>query len=883
LSRASRFAAKLEGLFGQRRLDRELDDELRFHLEMQAEDNERAGMTPDEAWRAALRSFGGVEQAKLQYRERRAFVWMSSTAQDLRYALRGMRRSPAFAAAAVLSLALGIGANTAIFTLVDAVLLRSLPVRNPQQLVQLVVPQPNGESAQAFPYPLVRALAEHSEIFSGLAGFSSVTFDVGDPSAPMKTPGAWVTGAYYETLGVEPVAGRLLTRADDMPGAHPVAVITDGFWARRYARDPNVIGQTIRIDGGLASIVGVTSPGFDGVDVGHAAEITITGATLAQLQPDGLDAMQIRSNYMTLRIIARPSVALTRAKARLAAVFPPLVRDSPFSNRFAAPPDLIPAASGWTNLRDQFRLPLLVLMAVVALVLLIACCNVANLLLARAGARGREIAVRVAIGAGRSRVMRQLLTESALLAALGAALGTALAWFGCRFLVGLLSSGRRDPVVLDLAPLGHVFVFIILISAAAVLLFGTAPAFRATDPGHAPLQSGHSYLSGSRNRLAPVLVVAQVALSLPLLIGAGLFVATLQNLRHFNPGFRHDGVLIASRDTPGADFPGPRQFAVYRDLLDRIARTPGVVSASLSSSIVFPGGGVRYGISIPGSPAPPVNIDFERISPRYFETLRTPVLEGREFTFQDDETTQSAAIVNEAFARRFFADGHAIGRLLKIEGARAPARIVGMVKDERTESLREPGRPVVFVPLFQRREGFSAIFEVRASGSLRQIAADLRSEMQAVPGIKNVEVRPLTAEVERSLVQERLMATLAGSFGALALVLAVIGLYGLLAYAVTLRTREIGIRMALGARQGQTLWLVMRNALQLLFAGTLLGLPIAWAASRYVSSLLFGLTPADPTTTITAAIALIVCGLLAAMIPAVRASQVNPTTALRQD
>ncbi len=490
------------------------------------------------------------------------------------------------------------------------------------------------------------------------------------------------------------------------------------------------------------------------------------------------------------------------------------------------------------------------------------------------------MAVRMAIGAGRGRMMRQLLTESALLAAVGALLGTALAWFGSRFLVELLSDGRRDPIVLDLAPHGHILAFTILIAVVTVILFGIAPAFRAARTGLAPLKGGPVV---ARTRLAPALVVMQVALSLPLLIGAGLFVATLQNLRHFDAGFRRDGVLMVSADAPGAEYQGSRLYAFYLDLLERIGRTPGVVSASLSNAPVFNGVAVHYGIAVLGSPAPPEDIGFERIGPRYFETLRTPILQGREFTLQDDGGTAPVAIVNQAFAQHFFPEGHPVGQRLKIEGTRVPVQIVGLVKDERSESLRIPGRPAVYVPLFQRREGVSAVFEVHAAGSLTQVVADLRAEMQTWSGVKNVEIRPLTAQVEKSLVQERLMATLAGSFGALALILATIGLYGLLAYTVTLRTGEIGIRMALGARQDQALWLVMRDALQLLLAGTALGLPIALVASRWVSALLFGLTPADPATILAATIALIGFGLLAAFLPALRASRVNPFVALRYE
>jgi predicted permease len=883
MSRASRFAARMRGLVSRGRLDRELDAELQFHLEMQAEDNARAGMDPRNARYAAARSFGGVEQIKERHREGRSFAGVESIFKDLGYALRTMRGNPGFTATAVVSLALGIGANTAIFSLIDALMLRWLPVSHPEQLVQIVVPM-RDRVQNTFPYPTVLDLARRHDVFDGLAGFSSDRFNTGDAE---RTPGAWVSGDYYKTLGLAPVAGRLLTEADDQIGAPPVAVISDGYWARKFGRDPAAVGKSIRIEdnplgtgtalGTPVTIVGVSPPGFEGMDVSQHADISLPIAVTPQIIRDSYGQGLIGAAYWNRQIVARLKTGMSpaQAKAGLAVVWP-LVKAP--REVLAVKPDLLAAGTGWTELRQKFQKPLLVLMGTAAVVLLIACANLANLLLARSSARQREIAVRLAIGAGRGRVIRQLLTESGLLAVAGAVCGVAIAWLGSRFLVELLSSAQRTPITLDIAPNAHILLFASLAAIATTLLFGLAPAFRATAQGPASaLKDNAGQFAGRRARFASTLVIVQVSLSLLLLIGAGVFIRTLLNLRNLDSGFRHDGVLIAEMTAPAGLKDTHQLDAYFRDLAERARRMPGVVSVGLSDDTPMRGGYIQDEIRIAGHPHGETALR-DRVGRGYFGALHTPLLQGRDLRDGDSRQTPAVMIINQAFAHRFFPDGSALGQHVRVYGDR---EIVGIVADIRSQNLREPGVPTFYLPLFEETYPVNfAYVVVHTSGSLNQTASELRREFSLTD---RTAVHALDEQVEKTLIQERLMASLAGGFGALALILATIGLYGLLAYTVSRRTHEVGIRMALGAKQSQVLWMVMKDALVLLAAGAALGMPLAWPLSRLVSSLTFGLTPADPSTLAASAATLVIFGIMAAFVPARRAARVEPMRALRND
>ena len=762
-------------------------------------------------------------------------------------------------------------------------MLRLLPVRHPEQLVQIVVPLPD-RLQQTFSYPTVLDLSKRHDVFDGLAGFSPDRFDTGEAE---RTPGAWVSGDYYQTLGLVPIAGRLLTEADDQIGAPPVAVISDGYWARKFGRDLAAIGRSIRIQGAAGgtpvTIVGVSPPGFEGMDVSQPADITLPIAVTPQIIREFYGQGLIGPAYWNRQIVARLKTGMSaaQAKAGLAVVWPQVKAPREV---LAAKPDLLAAGTGWTELREKFQKPLLVLMGIAGAVLLIACANLANLLLARSTARQREIAVRLAIGAGRGRVIRQLLTESVLLAVAGAICGVAIAWFGSRFLVELLSSAQRIPIILDVSPNSHILLFASLAAVATTLLFGLAPAFRATAQGPAGAlkdSAGHFTgshgLTGRQGRFASGLVIVQVSLSLLLLIGAGVFIRTLLNLRSIDAGFRHDGVLLAEITAP-AGLKDPHKLdAYFRDLAERARRLTGVVSVGLSDDTPMRGGYIQDEIRIAGHPHGETALR-DRVGPGYFGAIHTPLLQGRDLRDGDSRQAPAVMIVNQAFARKFFPDGSALGRHVRVYGDR---EIVGIVADIRSQNLREPGVPTFYLPLFEETYPVNfAYVVVHTSGSLNQTASELRREFSLTD---RTAVHALDEQVEKTLIQERLMASLAGGFGALALILATIGLYGLLAYTVSRRTHEVGIRMALGAKQSQVLWMVMKDALVLLAAGAALGMPLAWPLSRLVSSLTFGLTPADPSTLAASAVMLVVFGIVAALVPARRAARVEPMNALRAD
>ena len=837
---------------------------------------------------------GNLTRAAEEARTVWTWKWLEEFYRDLQYSSRDMRRNKGFAATAVLSLALGIGANTAIFSLIDALMLRWLPVKDPQELVQLHSRSRRGAEARSssFSNAIVSAMAEQKEIFSNVGGFSGAMFGVGPQGTITRVSGAWVTGEFYETLGLKPALGRLLEPEDDRSGAPPAAVISYGYWQRQYASNPNVVGQSMLVNGIPVTIVGVSPRGFEGANVGAVADVTIATAALPQLEPAA--GSLLNPGNFWLRALARPKsgVSIQQAQLHLSAVWPQI------SQRVVSPKwgatqrkelaesifELTPGGTGYTYLRDQFRKPLIVLQALTGLVFVIACANVASLLLARAAARQREISVRLAIGAGRGRIIRQLLTESTLLSFVGACLGIGLAWLTSRFLVNTISHGRSFAMVFDLTPNWHILAFASMMAIANGILFGLAPAFQTAAVGGSKILNDNTRSISSRTRLLSSLVTGQVALALLLLVGAGLFARTLQNILNVDPGFKREGVLVVDLDGRREGYQGAHLTEFYKSLLDRVHPLPGVVSASLSSHTPLSGSTWSEAAVPKGQPLPQRdNAVFIGAGPGFFATMQTPLISGRDFD-EHDQGSPNVAIVNQAYAARFFPNQNPVGMYLSATVTSPPSdlQIVGVIKDVVTRDLRRPPQPTVYVSYFQRPSR-TDVLVIRASGSMSSVAASIHKRLQPSFPKTILEVRALTDQVERTLSQEHLMTKLTAGFGALGLTLACVGLYGLLGYSVARRTKEIGIRMALGAEHREVQWMIVKRALRLLILGVTLGVLAAWAMAQSLQSMLFGLAPTDPAVIAGAVLLLGTAGLMAAYFPARRATRVEPTIALRHE
>ena len=806
-------------------------------------------------------------------------------------------KSPAFSAVAVLSLALGIGANTAIFSLIDAVLLKLLPVSDPQRLV---VFRMGGDS---FTYPNYTLIRDTNIVFTGVLGYAAARLNVridGQPE-PAGT-GQLVTGNYYSVLGVHAILGRTLEPADDRtPGAHPVAVISYAFWQRRFNRDPGVLRRTVEIAGLPYTIIGVTPPEFFGIEVGRAPDITVPVMMQPQVMP-GL-ASWLNNDRQTndwLHLVARlkPGVSAPHALASLQPAADQMNEEvrrflaAKFGNALRAQPrklELLPGSKGLSALRRQFSQPLLVLMAVVGLVLLIACANVANLLLVRAAARQREIAVRLALGAARFRLIRQLLTESLVLSTAGGLAGLLFARWSARLLLTFLPKGEV-PVSLDLSPDARILAFTLTVSVLTGILFGLAPALRAARLN---LNSAltQKQTTGLRQITGKLLVVSQVAFSLLLLVGAGLFLRTLANLRSQDAGFQPERILSVRLEPLGSDFKNPKLHLAYQDFLGRIRAIPGVIAASLGGYSPFSrdpwerGGSFDNTSTITVEGRPNANVHSMQVYPGYFASLGLRILRGRDLMSQDQGTSQEVAVINETMARALFPGRDAIGARFSFAGRQANlVEIVGIVKDARYGSLREAAAPMFYQTFTQSHTGRGQMtLHVRTANSAGVAPAVLREMQQLCRDVPTFEMQTLASQIDASLLQERLIATLCGFFAGLALLLASIGLYGLMAYAVARRTNEIGIRMALGAQRAEVIWMVLREVLALVGVGVAAGIPMALAAARLISGSLFGLTAADPLTLVAATFVMLAVAVLAGYLPAQRAARVDPMNALRYE
>ena len=896
---------KLGWMIERGRKEAELRDELQFHLQEEAEQAEAAGLMAEEAKYAARRELGNA--ALLMEDTRAAWGWtcLERFWQDLRYAARMLRKNPGFAFAAVLSLALGIGANTAIFSLLNAVVFRLLPVADPQQLVQFTNTLPLWETGSSsgrelYSYPQLERFQTQSKTLSGIFGGTRLgRINVGFHGTSGIAQGDASSDNFFSVLEVTPQYGRFFSAGEDRAGAS-VAVIGDRYWRNRFGADPSIVGGAITLNQVPFTVIGITPPEFSGIAVGSSPDIWVPLHALDRLRPDSKRWTEpFSSAWMLIAGRLRPAISRERAQAELDVMNRQFLAEQlPISEigglenvqRFVHEGRLVlrPAASGMSSgLRDRYAFPLKLLMSVAGIVLLVACANIANLLLARASNRRREFAVRLALGASRGRLVRQFLTESVVLASVGGAVAVPMAWWGSLALVRMISTGdSRVPLAVD--PDWRIFAFTAAVSLLTGILFGLAPAVRGTrvDPGPV-MKKGTRGAGRSSHTLDRILVVAQVALSVVLVTGAGLFVRTLQKLWNVNVGYGRENVLMFSVDAKLAGYPSDRAGAVYQEILRKLQALPGVKSAS--ASIVRPVDDQFYLLDrvneIDGRGLPERNairVAWNATSPGYFSTVSTPVVSGRDFEPRDNETAPKVVIVSESLAKSAFPNQNPIGHRLGAD------TIVGVVKDSLYSGARDQPRPLLYHPLFQHGRdqefgwGFVS-FELRY-GSLSNLPDEVRREVASVD--RNLPVfraKTLVAQTEESLMEERLLATVSGFFGALALLLACVGLYGLMAYAVARRTAEIGIRLALGARRDHIMWLVLRETLWLTLAGIAAGVPLALCAARYAKSVLFGIGTADPFTIAATVVTLIGVAALAGYIPARRALRVDPMVALRYE
>jgi putative ABC transport system permease protein len=826
---------------------------------------------------------------------------------DVRLAMRSLRATPVVSLVAVLSLALGIGANTAIFSLVNSLVLRTLPVADPSRLVVVNDASVTSPGIQSWTFAIWDNIRQRAQPFDGAFAFGAPRFNLAQDGEQQLVDGLYVSGQYFSTLGVPALVGRTLTEQDDVRGGGkdgPVAVISYAFWQRRFGGAANAVGQAIAVERVPFTIVGIMPPEFFGSEIGRAFDVAIPLGTEPLIRGKESNLDRRSSWWLTVMLRLKPGQSIETATAALRGV-QAHIREGAMPQdwlpRLQAgflkePFSLVPGASGTSVLRNRYQRPLLTILVVVALVLLVACANIANLLLARATARRHELSVRLALGAPRWRLARQLLVESLVLSMAGALLGLVFAAWGSRALVAQLST-QVNRVVLDLPLDWRVIGFTMAVSVATALLFGTAPAFRAArvDPIDAIKEHGRSAGGDGRVSVSSGLVIAQVALSLVLVVAAGLFVRSFAGLTQVRLGFDREQILVVNVNALRSRVDPAERTALFQRLTDAVAGVPGVVRAA--GSVVTPVSNSTWGfnVNVPGAPELPErdrNVLMNMVTPGWFATYGTRLLAGRDIDGRDTATAPHVAVVNEAFVRRFFPGRNAVGGTIEYPSGTSqhtpPSLIVGVVEDAVYRNLREPIRPTLYQPLAQydatRFPLPSASISVRAAaGSPSQLSRSVSSALTSVDRDLAFTFRPLADQINASLIQERMVAMLSGFFGGLALLLAVLGLYGVTSYAVSRRRAEIGIRIALGAAPSGVVRLVLTRVTALVAIGVAVGAGVSVWASKFVATLLFGLEPRDPATLVSAAVVLAAIGAIAGWLPAYRASRIDPAEVLRSE
>jgi len=889
-------------LFRRRKLTQDLDEEIGAHINIEIQRRVEQGESPAEARTAALREVRSVTFVKEATRDAWAWTSFERLAQDLRYAVRMLRRSPGFSAVAILSLALGIGANTAVFTLINAILLQALPVVNPHELVQL----------QAFiSFPMYRDLLERQQVFTdifasaGEGPFRITVLSANGQSAELDNmPVGRVSGNYFPLLGVQPAIGRFLNGTDDQnpnssESTGSVVVLSDAFWERQFGRNPQVLNRTILIGRSPCTVIGVAPRGFFGDVVGNAP---VAWVPLIPFSP--ANSLTNRRGQFTDYIARlKPGVNREQAQAAMTVLFRQLLRVEGLQKGINETNVVLTAADsgGDSFLRRTFAKPLWIIMAIVGLVLLITCANVGNLLLARSAFRRGEVAIRLAIGCSRQRLFRQLLTESVLLSFLGGIAGIGVAYWGSQQLLRMIAFFPL-PIHIDLRPDPRVLGFLIAVSVFTGIGFGLLPALRSLRLNLAPaLKSGHRGSVGTqrRQRLNRVLVTCQMALSLLLVIGAGLLIRSLYNLRSLDWGFRPENVVIFDLAHSPQHTEPEALSEVARQVYQTVGQLPGVQSASVSWLTIFGGSDLSFPIKIRDyTPTEKesarwafigqglVMVRNDAVSPRYFETIGMRLLEGRSIRDEDGPDSPLVAVINEAMARRYFGTDRAVGHFMTAAVGPAkdkPIEIVGIVHDSKYNDLRQDTKPLFYLPIRQMPRPLSSI-EVRTSEPLSVIAGQVHQAVAEVT--KDIMIRrvvSLSDQVDQSLAADRLVMRLCSFFGILALLLACVGLYGVMSYTMAQRTGEVGIRMALGANKRAVISMVLGDTLWMVLAGVVVGSLLAFGATRFLSSFIFGLTTTDPETIVLAVLLLLAAATLAAYVPARRAARVDPTVALRHE